>query len=283
MVFETTDARDGALSDRPAGTGFVLPPPPTGRGNPLTGPLAVEGVGPGDALVVDVLAVECGPLGWAGAHAHVNPLAEGRIPVSRGRSCAVEAGRVRFTGEIDLPLRPMIGCIGVAPEGSAPGAGAPGRFGGNLDHPLIATGSRVYLRAQVPGGLLFVGDVHAAQGDGELSGVAVEVPAEVTVRVDLVPGAGPEWPWVATADRIAVLTSAVDFADARREAVSAMLDLLERRLGLEPGEALALISAAGDLRIGQAFGGMDLTLRLELPRLSGLDLPPGSTEEVRER
>ena len=71
-----------------------------------------------------------------------------------------------------------------------------------------------------------------------------------------------------------MLTSAAEFADARREAVGAMLELIESRLGLLPGEALGLISAAGDLRIGQAFGGMDLTLRLELPRLPGLDLFP---------
>lgn len=272
VVFETADARDGALADRPAGSKFVLPPPPVGRGNPLTGPLAIDGVEPGDAVVVDVLGIHCGALAWTGAHAHVNPLAEGRIPVSLGRSCAVADGRVRFTDDLDLPLRPMIGCIGVAPANEAPNAGLPGRFGGNLDHAIVASGSRIVLGAEVARGLLFVGDVHAAQGDGELSGVAVEVPAEVTVRVDRVAGAAPAWPWVVTDDRIAVLTSAADFADARSEAVAAMLDLVEGRLGLAPAEGLALISAAGDLRVGQAFGGMDLTLRLELPRLPQLEL-----------
>lgn len=282
VVFETADARNGALADRPAGSGFVLPPPPVGRGNPLTGPLAIAGVEPGDAVVVDVLAIRCAALAWSGAHAHVNPLAEGRIPVSLGRSCAVEEDRVRFTDEIDVPLRPMIGCIGVAPAAEAPNAGVPGRFGGNLDHPIVTTGSRVYLGANVAGGLLFVGDVHAAQGDGELSGVAVEVPAEVTLRVDCVVGAAPAWPWVVTANRIAVLTSAAEFADARREAVDAMLELVERRLGLELAEALALISAAGDLRVGQAVGGMDLTLRLELPRLPGLELSLNSPKEAQQ-
>jgi amidase len=272
VTFETVDARDGALADRPAGSGFVLPPPPVGRGNPLTGPLTISGVEAGDAVVVDVIAIRCGPLAWSGAHAHVNPLPEGRIPVSLGRSCAVGDGRVWFTDELELPLRPMIGCIGVAPAETAPNAGVPGRFGGNLDHPIVTTGSRLFVGAAVAEGLLFVGDVHAAQGDGELSGVAVEVPAEVTVRVDYVRGAAPSWPWVVSDDRIAVLTSAAEFADARREAVAAMLDLIERRLGLEPAEGLALISAVGDLRVGQAFGGMDLTLRLELPRLPGLEL-----------
>jgi amidase len=275
VVFETADARDGALAGHPAGSGFVLPPPPPGRGNPLTGPLAISGAEPGDTLVVDVLAIDCGSPGWAGAHAHVNPLEPGRIPVSLARSCTIDATAVRYADGIDLALRPMVGCIGTAPAVGAPGAGAPGRHGGNLDHPIIAAGSRVYLGVSVEGGFLFVGDVHAAQGDGELSGVAVEVPAEVTLRVDVVPGSAPAWPWVVTRDRISVLTSAAEFAVARREAVSAMLDLIERRLELPPAEALGLISASGDLRLGQAFGGMDLTLRLELPRLPGLDLLPG--------
>lgn len=272
VEFETADARAGALADRPAGTGFVLSPPPAGRGNPLTGPLAIDGVRAGDAVSVEVLEIRCGAQGWAGAHAHMNPLEPGRIPESRGRSCSVETDAVRYTPEIALPLRPMIGCIGTAAGDGAPYAGEPGRFGGNLDHRIVTSGATVYLPAAVDGGLLFVGDVHAAQGDGELSAVAIEVPATVTVRVGAVDGAAPAWPWVVDRDRIAVLTSAAEFSDARREAVGAMVDLIERRLGLEPAEALGLVSAAGDLRIGQAFGGMDLTLRLELPRLPGLDL-----------
>src|SRR5205823_5514081 len=90
VEFETADARAGALADRPAGTGFVLPPPPVGRGNPLTGPLAIEGVRAGDAVAVEVLEIRCGSTGWAGAHAHANPLEPGRIPGSRGRSCAID-------------------------------------------------------------------------------------------------------------------------------------------------------------------------------------------------
>jgi amidase len=201
----------------------------------------------------------------------VNPLAPGRVPVPLGRSCAVGDGRVAYSDAIELPLRPMVGCLGTAPAGEAPYAGDPGRHGGNLDHTIVAAGSRVYLPVALDGGYLFVGDVHATQGDGELSGVGLEIAAEVTLRVDTAP-VELAWPWVETPDRIAVLVSASEFADARREAVDAMLALVERRLGLAPADGLALISVAGDLRVGQAFGHMDLTLRLELPRLPGLDL-----------
>ena len=281
LVVETADARNGALSDRPAGTSFVLPRPTAGRGNPLTGPIAIEGAKPGGTLAVEIGEIRCKSPGWVGGHAHVNPLEPGRIPESFGRSCALEEGYVRYAVGLDVPLRPMVGCLGTAPAASAPSAGIPGRFGGNLDHPIVTTGSRVYLPVAVDGAKLFIGDVHAAQGDGELSGVALEVGAEVTIRVTSLSEPAPAWPWVVTPTRIAVLTAALDFADARREAVSSMLGLIEERLGLAPGDGLALISAAGDLRIGQAFGGMDLTLRLELPRFPGLDPYPDNGEAPR--
>jgi acetamidase/formamidase len=99
--------------------------------------------------------------------------------------------------------------------------------------------------------------------------VALEVAAEVTLGVDTAP-VELSWPWVETSERIAVLVVADEFSDARKEAIDAMLILLEQRLGLSPADGLALISVIGDLRIGQACGGMNLTLRLELPRLPGL-------------
>jgi acetamidase/formamidase len=147
-----------------------------------------------------------------------------------------------------------------------------------MDHRTIGPGTTVHLPVFNAGGLLYVGDVHACQGDGELSGVALEIGAEVTATVSVRKGAGLRWPWAQTDDRIMVMTSAVEFSDARREAVAEMLAALEDQLGLEPAEGLALISVAGDLRVGQAFGGMELTLRLEMPASLGL-VPAGHHAE----
>jgi amidase len=274
VVFQTHDARAGVLLDRGAGSLFELPLPTPGQGNPLTGPLRVEGAEPGDALVVTIDQIVLDEAGWCGGHAHVGPLEPGRIPGPLGRVCRVAGGEVRFSDAITLPAGPMIGCIGTAPEGEPPLSGLPGRYGGNMDHPTIAPGTVVHLPVFAPGGLLYVGDVHARQGDGELSGVALEIGAEVTTTVDVSKGAGLRWPWAQTADRIMVMTSALEFSDARREAVAEMLAALEHQLGLEPAEGLALISVAGDLRVGQAFGGMELTLRLEMPASLGL-VPEG--------
>jgi len=179
-------------------------------------------------------------------------------------------GTIAFSPSIQLVEEPMIGCIGIARAGEAIPCGTPGRHGGNLDHKVIGRGARVYLPVGVPGGLLWIGDVHATQGDGELSGTAMEIAADVTVRIDLQPGLSLEAPWIETADRLMSTAASLDFATARREVIEAMMRALEHQLGLEPAEALALISAVGDLRVGQAFGGMEMTLRLEMPRALGL-------------
>jgi amidase len=273
VLFETHDARAGALFDRPVGSLFELPKPDPLRGNPLTGPLAVRGARPGDALVVDIIAIDTVGPGWAGGHAHVNPLAPGRVPRSLARICEVKDGTVHFSDAISFPARPMIGCIGTAPAGEPIHAGIPGRHGGNVDQSVVTAGTRLHLPVEVPDALLFVGDVHAVQGDGELSGVGLEIAANVTLRVDVRPGARLAWPWLEVGDRLAVLTAGEDFPTARREAVDAIVALLERRLGIEAAEALALVSVAADIRIGQAFGGpLPITVRVEIPRFAGLGL-----------
>ncbi len=258
VVFETQDARGGAMFVNPVGELVDLPRPPVGRGNPVTGPLEVRGAQPGDALIVDVLDIRTISPGWCGGHAHMGPLAEGRIPRARGRVCSVADGAVHFSSRIRLDEQPMIGCMGIAPHGEAIPCGTPGRHGGNLDHKVIGRGARVYLPVNRPGGLLWIGDVHATQGDGELSGTAMEIGADVTVRVDVAPGLNIDTPWIETADRLMSTSANLDFATARRDVIEHMMRALEQQLGLEPAEALALISAVADLRVGQAFGGMEL-------------------------
>ena len=268
--FETWDARAGALLDRAAGRPFELPRPTPGRGNPLTGPLAVRGAEPGDALLVTIDNISCVSPGWCGGHAHVGPLPPGRVPRPLGRICTHDGEFVHFSDDVKLPLSPMIGCIGTAVPGDPPNAGVPGGHGGNLDHPVVAVGAVVHLPVFASGALLYIGDVHAAQGDGELSGIGLEIPADVTVTVNIDRGRDLRWPWVVNEDRVIVMTSGMEFGEAREESVEAMVNVLETQLGYEPADALALISVAGHLRIGQAFGGMEMTLRLEMPRSLGI-------------
>ena len=281
VVFDTHDARSGALLERPLGEPFRLPLPTPGAGNPVTGPVYVEGARPGDALLVDIVSITCGPVGWCGGHAHAGAVPTGRVPEPVGRTCRVTATGVEFGSGIVLPLRPMIGCIGTAPLVPL-GTHAAGPHGGNLDHPVVGAGTSVLLPVTVEGALLSIGDVHALQGDGELSGVALEVPASVEVRVQLVAGAAPRWPWVQTPDVIGVMTVADTFELATAIAVEETLTLLEETLALTPGDALALVSIAGSVRAGGTWGGPQVTARVELPRSLGA-MPLGLARSDRDR
>jgi amidase len=286
VEFETLDARAGALYDRPVGTLFDLPLPTAGKSNPITGPLAIRGARPGDALAIHVEQIDVTNPGWGGGHAYVNPLWPGRIPRALARIVDVQDGMVRFSEHITFPAAPMLGCVGVgatieqglatAPPNTAPTdpihCGWAGRNGGNMDQKVVTAGTTLYLPVFVDDALLYIGDAHAAQGDGELSGTAIEIGSLTRVRVDLVRGAGSRWPWLETPDRWIVLVADHDFVVARREAVDAVMTALERDLGVEPAEALALLAGAGDLRIGQSMGGaIPMTLRLEIPKWEGVN------------
>jgi acetamidase/formamidase len=98
----------------------------------------------------------------------------------------------------------------------------------------------------------------------------MKIGADVTVRVHLARGLSIDAPWIETQDRLMLAAASLDSATARREAIEGMMRALEHQLGLEPAEALALISAVADLRVGQAYGGMEMTLRLVVPRSLGL-------------
>lgn len=279
VVFATHDARAGALLDRPTGTPYELPRPP-GKGNPVTGPVTVTGARPGDAVVVTIRRIDLGPVGWCGAHDHVGPVPVGRVPRPIARTCEIRDGHVVFGPDLLVPLTPMVGCVGTAPAGEAVSTAYSGRHGGNMDQPVVAEGARVWLPVAVDGALVSVGDVHACQGDGEISGVALEVPAEVEVTIDLVPGAGIDWPWVESPDgRVAVCAVAATWAEARALAVDAAMGAIERDLGLEAGDALGLVSLVGSLRPGGSWGGPQENARVELP--ASLGVGPVARERTR--
>lgn len=271
VAFETVDARDGALLDRPPGQSFELPRPTPGKGNAVTGPVAVLGAQPVDAVMVSIESIDLHALGWCGAHAHVGPVPPGRVPQPVGRVLRIRDNTTTFGPGINLPLRPMVGCIATAPAGAPIPTALPGRHGGNMDQTIVTTGSHVLLPVFVDGGLLSVGDVHASQGDGELSGVALEAGSTVTTRLSLRHKAQLIWPWVITDDRVAVLVCGDSFEEARATAVDEMMGAIERSMSLTPGEALALLSIAGDLRIGQSYGAGPMTVRLEVPRSFDID------------
>jgi len=274
VLFSTHDARGGALLDhRPTATAFPLPKPTPGKGNPVTGPIAIKGAKPGDALLVHILSIQCDPVGWCGGHAHAGAVKPGRVPEPLGRICEVSPKGVIFSPEITIPLKAMIGCIGTAPLVSAT-TGVAGKHGGNMDQTVVRSGASILLPVFVEGALLYIGDIHAAQGDGEISGVGLEIPAEVTVEVELIPGAAPEWPWLIDDEAVMVLTVGETFEESSYEAINQAMKLLERELNLAPADALALLSICGHVKVGAFYGMPHVTTRCEIPRHLKV-APPG--------
>src|ERR1700758_181254 len=178
--------------------------------NPLTGPFYIEGAEPGDTLAVKILELEVDGNQGVGAFAPgfgaLNqttytpmlrvPLPE-KIwfyPIDHATNTATfKALDSNFS--VKIPVHPFFGCIGVAPAGGeARSSIVPAEFGGNMDAPEASVGNTVYFPVNVKGGLLYLGDGHAAMGDGEVAGAAIEVPLRARVQVDVIKGHKINWP-----------------------------------------------------------------------------------------
>lgn len=267
VVIETLDARAGRLR-RPEEVESTAPDyrdrfPKT---NPATGPIAIEGAEPGDVISVDILDIALDDHGYTLAKPGFGVIPE-LVERPIARICPIVDGAIQF-GALRLPVRPMIGVLATAPVGEPLGTAYVGRHGGNLDCNLITTGSRVHLPVRVPGGLVFIGDVHATMGDGEISGTGFEVAAKLHVRLSLTKGGAGEWPWLETEDLIATLASAPTFDQAAEFAIRAMLAQIVERHGVSTADAYMLMSIRGDLRVNQACRSpVDASARFEFPKI----------------
>lgn len=243
--------------------------------NPVTGPLWIEGAAPGDALVVDVLEFALSGWGWTAIIPGFGLLAEDFTAPCLHLS-SYDDRRVEFTPEIHLPTRPFAGTLGVAPaEPGRHSAIPPRSVGGNLDCRDIVAGARLWLPVAVPGALFSLGDTHAAQGDGEVCGTAVETPLTVRLRFDLAKDArlrAPRLELPAAAAPPPPSGQAVTFgigADlhaAARDAVRAMIDLLGAEYRLCPELAYCVCSVAAHLRISELVNAPNWVVAAYLPR-----------------
>jgi len=218
--------------------------------NPATGPVFIEGAVPGDMLAVRVVRIEvaergvmCTGGGWGTLGDVIDELHWHFLDIADGH--AVWDDRLR------IPLRPMIGVLGVAPAGEPVPCGTPGHHGGNLDTRLIAEGATVYFPVAVEGALLAAGDLHAAMGDGEVAVTGVEVGGRVALEVDVRRDLKLSDPLLEDGERVATIASALTLDEAAQMATRAMADLLSGRLGLSLPDAVMLMSAVGSLEISQ--------------------------------
>ena len=268
LQIETLDSWSGRLR-RPEDI-HTVPFDPS-LANPATGPIAIIGAEPGDALIVQVEDIVVHPPGFAKI-VPAGGILGGEVQSPYLRLVDVEGGEVVLKGwlpdrNLKLPLRPMIGVVGVAPPQGSISTLWPGDHGGNLDINAVCPGSRVYLPVSVPGALFALGDVHATMGDGELSGAGVDICSTVTLVIDLAKGRGIKRPLLETPSAWITCAAAPSLLDAVRIATRDMVGLLSTQLGLAREDALLLVSACGDARIGEACGSdVPATAWVSVPR-----------------
>jgi acetamidase/formamidase len=229
--------------------------------NPVSGPVYVKGARPGDVLAVELLEFRPPQWGWTAIIPGFGLLAdEYPEPWLRISEVDAESATVRFADGIALPYCPFPGTIGVAPD--EPGEHSivpPSRFGGNMDTKHLRAGATLFLPVGVEGALFSLGDTHAAQGDGEVCGTAIEAAMDVVVRLsvrrDLVLAAPqyeiPAGALAKTEESSYHVCTGVgpDLMEAARDAVRATITYVGERYGLDREEAYALASVAADLRI----------------------------------
>ncbi|HET6943777.1 MAG TPA: acetamidase/formamidase family protein [Gaiellaceae bacterium] len=229
--------------------------------NPVSGPIYVKGAEPGDALAVELLELRPQAWGWTAIIPGFGLLAdEYAEPWLRISDVDAERGRIRFSERVTLPYRPFPGTLGVAP--AEPGSHSivpPSRFGGNMDTKHLNPGVTLYLPVGVRGALFSLGDTHAAQGDGEVCGTAIETAMDAVVRLTVrkdVKVDAPQYDIPASSTTAIEPTSyhvctgvGPDLLEAARDAVRATVTWLGERHGLDRQEAYALASVACDLRI----------------------------------
>jgi acetamidase/formamidase len=278
VEFEVRDASAGQLT--PESDVSAVPKIDLRYVNPVTGPIAVDGAVPGDALKVTVLGFKPSGWGWTANIPGFGLLADQfKEPALHHWKYDPGLGRPTLFGPGGkVPLRPFTGTIGVAP--GEPGEHSiipPRRVGGNMDVRDLAQGTELFLPVEVAGALFSVGDTHAAQGDGEVCGTAIESPMRVALQFDLIKRTPLSFPRFRTPGPVTRHLDALgydvtmgigpDLMEAARAAVRSMVDLLGRERGMPAIDAYMLCSVCGDLRVSEIVDMPNWTVSFYIPRI----------------
>lgn len=279
LLVETTDSSAGQITSNSTLENLINLD--FGKVNPVTGPIYVNGAQPGDALSVTFLEFHGRGWGWTGNIPGFGLLADQftepalhlwKFDSTNPKSSTHSSGA-------KIGLKPFVGTIGTAlAEPGLHSVVPPRQVGGNLDIRDMAVGTNVLIPVEVEGALLGIGDTHAAQGDGEVCGTAIESPFDVSVKIELIKSAHLPSPQFTTPGSVSghfdqsgyVVTTGVgpDLMIGAREAVSRMIDLLVKRYKLAPVDAYILCSVAGDLRISEIVDMPNWVVSFYFPRLA---------------
>ena len=237
--------------------------------HPLTGPVYVEGASPGDVLAVTLHEIEVGDWGWAAVAPGFGFLADVFTePYIKTFELGPDAEYAEFAPGIRIPLEPFAGVMGVAPDTDSMLVTIPPRAnGGNMDNRHINTGTTVYFPVFVEGALFSIGDTHAAQGDGEVSGTAIEAPMRIVLELTVLEGARPiQEPQYETDEYYATTGFGTTIDEAARKATLYMIDYLVEVHGMDRTDAYVLCSLAADLKISETVDVPHMLVSMHMPK-----------------
>lgn len=232
--------------------------------NPATGPIYVEGAVAGGTLKVHIDNIELDAQ-TSSCTGKDEGVCGDRFSDWATHFCKVEDGKVVWDERLSIPLAPMIGVIGVAPEGEPVNCGTPGKHGGNMDNTAIAAGATLYFPVAVDGALFGCGDMHAVMGDGEVSVSGAEVAGYATVTLTALPELSVPNPLIENDTHFGIIVSAESLDKAAELAVQQMVDLLASRTNESEADLVMLLSLVADVRVCQMVD-PEKTVRFMVPK-----------------
>ena len=232
--------------------------------NPATGPIYVEGAVAGGTLKVHIDNIELDAQ-TSSCTGKDEGVCGDRFSDWATHFCKVEDGKVVWDERLSIPVAPMIGVIGVAPEGEPVNCGTPGKHGGNMDNTAIAAGATLYFPVAVDGALFGCGDMHAVMGDGEVSVSGAEVAGYATVTLTALPELSVPNPLIENETHFGIIVSAESLDKAAEVAVQQMVDLLASRTNESEADLVMLLSLVADVRVCQMVD-PEKTVRFMVPK-----------------
>lgn len=231
--------------------------------NPATGPIFVQDAMPGDVLKVKIEKIELADQGVMVVGPDLGVMGH-RITEMQSKIIPIRDGKAIFNN-LEIPLNPMIGVIGVAPEGEGISCGTPDRHGGNMDNKMVTEGATLYFPVFAEGALFGTGDFHAAMGDGEISVSGIEIPGKVTVTLEVLKNEKLDHPMLENEEVVTTIVSAKTLDEAAKLATEEMVDRIVEKTGMSLSEVTMLMSAVGQVEVCQIVDPL-ITARFVVPK-----------------
>ncbi len=234
------------------------------RVNPATGPIYVEGAEVGDTLKVTINKITLDKKGTVCCAENEGTLGH-LIKGSNIHVVDVDENYCYYLDRAPIPLKKMIGVIGVAPEDKDINTGTPGRHGGNMDNLMVTEGASLYFPVFQEGALFGLGDVHSVMGDGEIGVSGLETPALINLTLEVVKGKAPIYPILENKDSFSTIVSKLTVDEAIVVATELMCKFLETKINLSRPDIVMLMSLVGDVEICQVVD-PERTVRFVFPK-----------------